>query len=254
MAHGLRGLLTRKVIWMGERLQKYLAAAGIASRRKSEELIRQGRVTVNGELAVLGVRVHPERDVIVVDGQRVKKERKTYIMLNKPAGVITTCRDPRGRTTVKDLLADVTVAVHPVGRLDYDSEGLLLLTNDGDLTFRLTHPRYEVKKTYHVLVDGVPSADEIEQLRRGILLADGWTAPAAIEVLASRREETLLAFTIHEGRNRQVRRMWAHLGYSVVGLYRVSFGPLTLGHLKPGEYRYLSRQEVEELWAAFRDS
>ena len=237
---------------MEVRLQKYLSAAGVASRRKSEQLIRQGRVTVNGQIAVLGVKVQPRRDIIAVDGKEVRREKKVYIMLNKPTGVITTCRDPRGRTTVKDLLIGVSTAVHPVGRLDYDSEGLLLLTNDGDLTYRLTHPSHKVKKTYHVLVGGVPTPGEILQLREGVLLADGWTAPAAVEVLGPRDGGTLFEVTIHEGRNRQVRRMWAKFGYRVMSLRRVKFGPLTLGRLQPGEFRPLSNLEVCELKGIFR--
>ena len=234
-------------------LQKYLSAAGVASRRKSEELIRQGRVRVNGEIAILGIRVLPDRDIVEVDGKRVTREEKVYIMLNKPAGVITSCRDPRGRTTVIDLLTGITAAVHPVGRLDYDSEGLLLLTNDGDLTYRLTHPSYQVKKTYHVLIKGVPTQEDVQKLRQGILLEDGWTAPAGIRVLGPRKGGTLIEFTIHEGRNRQVRRMWASMGYWVIRLRRVKFGPLTLGGLEPGRFRYLDRRDVMRLKGVFRD-
>lgn len=235
-----------------ERLQKYLAAAGVASRRQSEELIRQGRVTVNGKIAVLGTKVLPGRDMVEVDGKEVRRAEKVYIMLNKPLGVITSCQDPRGRTTVMDLLTGITAVVHPVGRLDYDSEGLLLLTNDGDLTYRLTHPSYQVKKTYQVVIGGVPTPGDIKRISKGILLDDGWTAPAGIQVLGPQTGGTLLELTIHEGRNRQVRRMWAKLGHSVIRLRRVKFGPLTLGQLGPGEFRPLDRREVERLWMVFK--
>jgi len=235
------------------RLQKFLAAAGVASRRKAEELIRQGKVTVNGERAVLGTRVDPEKDIVRLDGKVVTPEKKVYLILNKPRGVVTTCRDPQGRRTVLDLIGSIGAAVHPVGRLDYDTEGLLLLTNDGDLTNKLIHPRYQIEKTYHVLVEGRPTEQDLETLRRGLLLEDGWTAPARVSILKEMRGKTWLEMSIHEGRNRQVRRMWARLGYPVLKLRRTRFAFLTLGRLRPGEYRHLSREEVRKLRALTRE-
>lgn len=230
-----------------ERLQKYLAASGVASRRKAEELIRQGRVTVNGKRAVLGTKVQPGKDVIRVDGKEVRKEEKVYILLYKPRGVITTCFDPQGRPTVRDLFPGIPASVHPVGRLDYDTEGLLLLTNDGKLTYLLTHPRHEVSKTYQVLVAGKPTWGDIKQLEQGVLLEDGRTAPAKVRVLGYHGRGTLLEMTIHEGRKRQIRRMCATLGYPVLKLKRTQIGFLTLGRLQPGGYRYLTPVEVRKL-------
>lgn len=232
-----------------ERLQKFLSAAGVASRRKAEELIRQGKVTVNGERAVLGARIQPHRDIVRVEGKIVTPEKKVYLILFKPRGVVTTRRDPQGRMTVMDLIGNTGATIHPVGRLDYDTEGLLLLTNDGDLTYKLTHPRFNINKTYRVLVAGRPTEQALKLLRRGLLLEDGWTAPARVNVLERRNEKTWVEMTIHEGRNRQVRRMWAELGYPVLQLRRTKFAFLTLGQLKPGEYRYLSRAEVKQLRA-----
>jgi 23S rRNA pseudouridine2605 synthase len=235
---------------MTERLQKFLAAAGVGSRRKCEDLIRAGRVTVDGQVAELGSSVDPDRQVVAVDGQVVIREKKEYWLLNKPPGVLTAVTDPRGRPTVVDRVP-AHVRVFPVGRLDLDSTGVLLLTNDGELTARLLHPRYHVDKEYMVTVLGVVSDATVALLRKGVVLEDGPTAPANIDVVKSGRYEghmaTMLRITIHEGRKRQVRRMLESVGHRVVALHRSSFGNLTDAGLTPGQVRPLSAAEVEEL-------
>ncbi|MFQ5340610.1 MAG: pseudouridine synthase [Anaerolineae bacterium] len=233
---------------MGKRLQKVLAHAGVASRRKCEELIRQGRVAVNGQVVTeLGTQVDPERDNITVDGRRIGVTGEyTYIVLHKPAGVITTAHDPWGRPSVLDLV-DVETRVYPVGRLDADSEGLVLLTNDGALTHQLTHPSFEHPKEYHVLVAGRPSRVALERLRAGVHLEDGLTAPALVDVLRRAGENTWLRMVLHEGRKRQIRRMADAVGHPVRRLIRVGIGPIRLGDLAPGRWRRLSRREVDQL-------
>ena len=233
---------------MGERLQKVMARAGVASRRKSEELIRQGRVAVNGRVVrELGTRVDPARDVITVDGEPLRlRAQHTYILLHKPPGVITTVHDPWGRPTVLDLV-QTEARVFPVGRLDANSEGLVLLTDDGELAYRLTHPRFEHEKEYHVLVAGRPTRRTLERLRRGVRLEDGVTAPAKVEVLRRAGRNTWLRIVLHEGRKRQIRRMAEAVGHPVRRLIRVRIGPLRLGNLAPGEWRHLTRREVEAL-------
>ena len=224
----------------GIRLQKVLAQAGLGSRRTCEDLIERRRVRVNGEVAVLGRRVDPEVDVVEVDGAQIGvKAGLVHYLLHKPAGVITTVSDPQGRPTVVDLVP-AEPRVFPVGRLDGDSEGLLLLTNDGDLTHRLTHPRYGVDKEYLVEVEGEPSRGALARLRDGVELEDGRTAPAKVAQLDAR----LLRITIHEGRNRQVRRMCEAIGHPVLRLVRTRIGPLTDRLLKPGEWRALTQDEV----------
>ncbi len=227
----------------GLRLQKVLSQAGIASRRVAEDLIEQGRVSVNGVIAQLGARVDTESDVVEVDGVHIGvKKGLVYYLVNKPAGVISTVRDTHGRPTVTELVPEDPPVV-PVGRLDAETEGLLLLTNDGDLTFRLTHPRFGVEKEYLVSVRGRPSRSAVRELRDGVELDDGMTAPAKVAMV----DESTLKITIHEGRNRQVRRMCAAVGHEVVRLVRFRIGPLVDPHLKPGEYRDLTQAEVREL-------
>lgn len=231
-----------------ERLQKVLAASGVASRRRAEEIIRQGRVTVNGRVVVeMGFRVDPERDDVCVDGQKLTPERLAYILLHKPRGYVCTARDPQGRPTVLDLVRDAGARVYPVGRLDYDSSGLLLLTNDGPLSFALTHPRHRVEKTYRVRVAGRLSAATFDRLRQGVRLSDGMTAPARVRELSRVGDDSWLEIVLCEGRNRQVRRMLAAVGHQVKELVRVRVGDLTLGNLPPGAFRHLSEAEVARL-------
>ena len=233
----------------GERLQKVLAATGWGSRRTCEELIAAGRVTVNGEVAPLGRRVDPEHDLIEVDGAPVGvKPGLVYYLLNKPTGVVTTAKDTHGRTTVVDLVP-AEPRVFPVGRLDVDTEGLLLLTNDGDLGHRITHPSHGVEKEYLVHVRGRVTPGELRQLREGIELDDGVTAPA----VASQPSPGVLRLTIHEGRNRQVRRMCDAIGHPVMRLVRTRIGPLTDRSLRPGDYRELSTGERRALAEAVAD-
>ena len=235
----------------GVRLQKILSTAGVASRRASEQLIRDGRVSVNGEVVrELGSRADPARDDIRVDGRRVHTEvRHRYIALYKPRGYVTTRKDPEGRPTVLDLLGDVGY-IYPVGRLDYDSEGLLLLTTDGDLAEKLTHPRHEVERVYEAIVAGAPDDDAIEKLRRGIFLDGRRTAPADVRrgtTVKSGHPTTKLTISLREGRNRQVRKMCQAVGHPVRALTRVRMGSVTLGKLRPGEWRELGAAEVAAL-------
>ena len=230
----------------GPRLQKVLAQVGIGSRRVCEEMIAAGRITVDGEVAELGRRVDPAEVRIAVDGVplSVRPGLVTYL-LNKPPGVVSTASDPEGRPTVVDLVP-AEPRVHPVGRLDADSEGLLLLTNDGDLTFHLTHPRFGVEKEYLVAVQGRLRPNEVRRLREGVTLEDGITAPARVALV----EPDVARITIHEGRNRQVRRMCAAVGHPVLRLVRVRIGPLADRSLAPGEWRPLTFTEVRALAAA----
>lgn len=231
-----------------ERLHKYLSRAGVASRRRCEELIAAGRVTVNGEVvSLLGSKVDPEHDRVEVDGQPVSLPRQhTYWLLNKPAGYVSTVHDPQGRPTVVDLL-NQTQRLYPVGRLDQDSEGLLLLTDDGELTQRLTHPSFEHEKEYQVLVRGRPTGQVLERLQAGVPLEDGLTSAANVDVVRTEQGGTWLRFVIHEGRKRQLRRMCDAVGHPVERLIRVRMGPLTLGKLASGQYRRLTAQEQTQL-------
>ena len=232
----------------GERLQKVLAQRGYGSRRICEELIAAGRVTVNGVVAILGRRIDPENDQVEVDGNHVGvRPGLVHYLLNKPIGVVTTASDPQGRQTVVELVP-TEPRVYPVGRLDRDTEGLLLLTNDGELTNRLTHPRYGVEKEYLAEVTGIVSAASLRRLREGIELDDGMTAPAR----ASQPTPGVLRLTIHEGRNRQVRRMCEAIGHPVRRLVRVRIGPISDRNLPPGAWRALRPDELKALEQAVR--
>ena len=232
---------------MEERLQKLLSAAGECSRRTAETYLAAGRVTVNGQTARLGQRADPDRDEILVDGRPLTPRAKpVYILLNKPRGYVTTLSDERGRKTVAELVADCGARVYPVGRLDLDSEGLLLLTNDGDWAQHLLHPSHEVEKTYHVSVFG-PVAGAAARLAAMTDLEGEPIRPARVEVLRQTARTAVLAVTIHEGKNRQIRRMCARCGLTVKRLRRVQEGPLKLGNLPSGKWRDLSENEVEAL-------
>ncbi len=236
---------------MEVRLQKAIAAAGVASRRKAEELIRQGRVTINGRVAAeMGLKVDPVRDHVKVDGRHLKPTApKAYVMLNKPGGVLTTLEGPEaeGRLTVRQFLRGVKPRVVPVGRLDYDTEGLLLLTNDGALAQRLLHPRYHVPKTYLVKVSGVLDDAQIRTLEAGVRLEDGLTRPAQVRKVRKTEENSWIELTISEGRTHQVKRMLEAVGHPVLKLKRLRFGPLKLGNLPIGEYRFLTDPEIHRL-------
>ncbi|MGH9253554.1 MAG: pseudouridine synthase [Vicinamibacterales bacterium] len=232
------------------RLQKLLSQAGIASRRAAERLIAEGRVTVNGQtVQAMGTKADPASDDIRVDGRRIKAvQRPRYILLNKPAGCVSTRSDPQRRPTVIDLLHGVREYVYPVGRLDYDTEGLLLLTNDGDLAARLTHPRHGVERTYEARVEGMPDDDALERLRTGVPLDGRRTLPADVVLLnPGRSREGVLRLTIREGRNRQVRRMCEAVGHPVRRLRRTRIGPLGDPRLKPGQWRELGAEEIRAL-------
>jgi len=238
---------------MEVRLQKILSGAGISSRRAAEQLMRDGRVSVNGTTILdPGAKADPDRDEIRVDGSRIKgRERPRYLLLNKPRGFVTTRSDPQGRNTVLTLLQGVREYVYPVGRLDYDSEGLLLLTNDGDLAARLTHPKHEVERVYEARVSGVPEAKALARLARGVIIDGHKTAPAKARVLSvipnARRDHAILEIIIHEGRNRQVRKMCEAVGHRVLGLRRTRIGPIADPRLPPGAWRDLSAREVASL-------
>lgn len=231
----------------GVRLQKVLAAAGIASRRASEVLISEGRVEVNSEVVLeQGRRVDPEHDVIRVDGSRIPPPRRhRYLALNKPRGVVATMSDPEGRRTVADLIAPhSTERLFHVGRLDTDTEGLLILTNDGDFAHRLAHPSFQVPKTYIAEVNGAVGEQTLRRLRRGISLEDGPVQPTSVKIVSTAGDKTLLKITIQEGRNRIVRRTMEAVGHPVRRLSRIGIGPVRLGNLKVGEYRELTREEL----------
>ncbi|MEK7851395.1 MAG: pseudouridine synthase [Deltaproteobacteria bacterium] len=234
---------------MLERLQKIIAQAGVASRREAERLILEGKVTLNGKVVrELGTKADPDREHIKVNGKLITRpEPKAYLILYKPRGYVTTTSDPEGRPTIMELLDKVKGRVFPVGRLDYDTEGLILCTNDGELAHKLQHPRHEVPKTYFAKVEGVPMPDEITKLRKGIKLEDGMTAPANVKLIRKVEANSWLEIIIHEGRNRQVKRMCEAIGHSVIRLKREGLAFLTLGDLKPGEFRHLTAEEIKKL-------
>lgn len=234
---------------MEVRLQKLIAGTGMASRRKAEALISAGRVMVNGNVVTeLGTKVDPSRDHVKVDGKHISGAQPfVYLILNKPKNVMSTLDDPGGRTTVKDYLRGVSVRVFPVGRLDFDSEGLMLLTNHGDLAQALLHPRYHVPKTYLIKVKGVLTDDEIRRLEQGVRLADGVTGPAQVKKVRKVEQNSWLEVTIREGRKHQVKRMLESVGHPVIKLLRIRMGPLSLGDLEPGEFRFLTDREANAL-------
>jgi 23S rRNA pseudouridine2605 synthase len=240
----------------GIRLQKLLSMAGIASRRASEQLILEGRVVVNGQVVMtLGSKADPANDDIRVDGRRLRFDRRRrYIVMNKPKGYVTTRQDPEGRKTVMELLDGVREYVYPVGRLDYETDGLLLMTSDGDLAARLTHPSHEVERVYEAMVVGAPADEDLEKLRRGVFLDGRRTSPATVRRGGTSgkgtKQLTKLTIGLHEGRNRQVRRMCASIGHPVRKLTRIRMGPVSLGDLRPGQWRDLTPKEVRLLQEA----
>lgn len=230
------------------RLQKYMAESGIASRRKSEELIAAGKVKVNGKVASIGDKVDPDKDKVEVAGQKVQKEAELkYIMLNKPRGFITTMSDEMNRKCVAELISDIPVRVYPVGRLDKDSEGLLLLTNDGEFANNMTHPSRHVPKTYRVTVRPAINEDILNNLMTGIMIDGKMTLPADVRVLSQEPNRVVLEIVICEGRNRQIRKMCEDQGLTVARLKRIAIGPVKLGMLKQGEWRELTPQELKSL-------
>ncbi len=231
------------------RLQKYLADCGVASRRGAEEIIKSGRVSVNGEtVREMGVKVDEEKDVVALDGKPVRiRHNMIYIMLNKPVGFVTTVSDDKGRDTVMSLVSDIPERIYPVGRLDYDTEGLLLMTNDGNLTYKITHPKNNIEKTYEAEVTGNIGQDTIINLRKGVYIDGAKTAPAKVEIIGATRLGTKLKITIHEGRNRQVRKMFEAVGCIVKKLKRTEEAGLKLGHIPLGRWRKLNESEVNML-------
>lgn len=236
---------------MKERLQKILAQAGIASRRAAEEYIRAGRVAVDGTVVTeMGLQLDPSRHRITFDGKPISREaRHVYILLNKPAGYVTTLSDPQGRPLVTSLLRGVKERVFPVGRLDLNTEGALILTNDGELANRIIHPKYEVNKTYVATVKGRPERRQLRQLETGIVLDGQKTWPAKVRVVQEEERSTVVEIVIHEGKKRQVRKMFAAIGHPVLHLQRTAYGRLQLGSLPLGSYRYLKEKDLAQIFA-----
>lgn len=231
-----------------QKIHAYLAHMGISSRRKAEEIVKAGKVTVNGKVALLGQRIDPLKDRVAVHGQELNTSTNLlYFLVNKPQGYVSTASDELDRPTVLELAPPTKERLYPVGRLDQDSEGLMLLTNDGDIAHHLTHPRFEIPKTYEVKIGGRPTTKALQHLRRGVRLKEGYTSPAEVEIINHSDNATWLTITIHEGRNRQVRRMMERVGYTVQELIRVEFGPFTLSQLGRKKYYQLTQKEVEEL-------
>ncbi len=234
------------------RLAKYLAQAGVASRRKAEQLIATGRVSLNGvPVTELGRVIDPDLDIIEFDGQRLETQKKIYLMLNKPAGYLSSTYDPQGRPTVMDLLKGIPGRLYPVGRLDLDTRGLLLLSNDGEFTNKIIHPRYQVDKKYQATVWGRINETALRQLTWGVKLEDGLTAPASVKVLEFYPQSTLIEMVIHEGRKRQIKRMLAQVGFPLISLQRTALAFLSLEDLEEGQFRHLDPHEVKLLldWA-----
>lgn len=233
---------------MKDRLQKYMAACGIASRRKCEEIIQEGRVNVNGEIITeLGFKVDPEIDQVYVDSKLIRlEENKVYIALNKPEGYVSTVKDERGRKTILDLVK-VEERVFPIGRLDYNTSGLLLLTNDGEIYNKVIHPREEINKVYVATIKGIPTDIEIEEFCNGVDIGDYITAKAKFKIIDKSEDKCKVQITIHEGKNRQVRKMCEKIGHPVLSLKRVSVGEILLGNLNRGNWRFLSKNEIQYL-------
>lgn len=231
------------------RLQKYMALSGVASRRKSEEMIKNGQVKVNNiTITELGTIIDPDKDKVIVDDKAIKIEsKKVYIMLNKPVGYVSTLRDEKDRRIVTDLIEGVPERIYPIGRLDADTTGLILLSNDGDLAFKLTHPSKKIPKKYIAIVEGTPNKKELEQIRNGILIDGRKTAPANVKVSKKFDEDSILEIEIHEGRNRQVKKMCEAINHPVKKLKRVSIGEIELGGLNIGNWRYLNDEELNYL-------
>ncbi len=231
------------------RLQKYIALCGVTSRRKAEELILQGKVKVNNKIVQeLGTTIDPDKDVVKVDDKKIKaEERKIYIMLNKPVGFVTTLKDEKDRKIVTDLIEGVKERIYPVGRLDADTTGLLILTNDGDLAYKLTHPSKEILKRYIAIVEGVPNKWELEKFRRGLVIDGRPTAEAYIKIAKRYDTESILDISIHEGRNRQVKKMCEAINHPVKKLKRIAIGELGIGGLDIGNWRYLEEDEIKYL-------
>lgn len=236
---------------MAERLQKILARAGVCSRRKAEEYIQQGRVCVDGMIVTeMGCKVDPEQQAITVDNAPISLCKKNiYILLNKPTGYVTTMSDPQGRPIVTSLIKKIKERIFPVGRLDYDSEGALLLTNDGELTQKILHPKFEIRKTYFVIVTGKVTQPNIAALEDGIMLDGKKTWPAQVEVLEATTKSSKLKIVIHEGRKRQVRLMCAAIGHKVTYLKRLAYGGLQIGSLPTGKYRILSKNDLQKIFS-----
>ncbi|MGD9947938.1 MAG: pseudouridine synthase [Desulfobulbus sp.] len=234
---------------MEERLQKILAKAGVASRRGAEQLIRDGRIQVNGAIITeLGCKADPLKDAITFDGKRLHFEQKIYVLLNKPAGYVTTMADPQGRPIVSDLLKDFPERLFPVGRLDLETEGALLMTNDGELGNAILHPRFEVNKTYEAWVAGFPSSQQLAQLEHGIKVEGVMTQPAQVRILQRTKHQTLVEIIIHEGKKRQVRKMFEALNHRVMHLKRTAYGQLRLGTLAAGKYRILTSNDLKKIF------
>ncbi len=235
---------------MEERLQKILAKAGIASRRRAEQMICDGRIQVNGQVInEMGYKADPGLDTITCDGKPIGLEQKMYVLLNKPAGYVTTLDDPQGRPVVSDLVANIPLRLFPVGRLDLETEGALLMTNDGELGNAILHPRFEVNKTYEATVTGSPSQDKIRLLEQGIEIEGIKTRPAAIRVLKRFKEQTLVEVIIHEGKKRQVRKMFQAINHRVLYLKRTAYGALQLGTLPSGKYRILEQNDLKKIFS-----
>ena len=233
------------------RINKYIASCGVASRRKAEEIILEGRVSINKKIInELSYNVDELNDKVEIDGKEIKlADKNVYLVLNKPEGYITSVKDQFDRPSVLDLVKDIKERVYPIGRLDYETSGLLILTNDGDLTYKLTHPKHEVDKTYAAIVKGIPTAEEMKNFEEGLYIEDYKTAPAKIKLVRSEIEKnySICEIKIHEGRNRQVRKMCRAINHPVLRLRRVAMGKITLQKLEVGEYRYLSDKEIEYL-------